>query len=997
MDGGGISIVAGGNGSGKSLLCAATRVAALPESSGALLESLKAAGLHEVALLGMHGLNQSEWTIDLGTGAIRLNSPSNGNSPIEIPFGILGGAGLRTPHFVVNGDWPLPCETEIEWAARMICRPLEIESAAWRFRQSALEQGLNGRPSRETLRLAVAALEEKMNTARASREEHERIETRATELNGQIADAELARQIAAVEENELVSKVELAERVVHLESWARELAESWNAAEGTRERFAALQERLEYLQPLTRNVPEHGAELAEEFLRLDAERAALSKKAEDQQGRIESLQRKNEDIAAQIAELSARDPGADASDRESELAQQIEQTEREYTELSRRRIDLLRHRDGLEQQRNERFRDLAGLSRSEWSELEKYLKSDTGATEGSEAEMARLRGELDDLNARLTRDFGGYDQFGTTARDKIDQLFNARDTASVREAELIQLRHRLSALNERPSGSALKGVLSVVGAAAAGIPVGMALGTDIGFFAAVIGGGLGFGIGKAVSPTHDKSQHDEMLRRLEALEPQQYEHVARLEALEKELGPLATFLTREGATEHLREYQKLVERKRSLDGSLSKAAAQAEQSKAPALLRRIERDEMQRSVEEFKSLEAQIADAQKNWSDFETAAGDPARLAGLQSALEQLRGELQSIQQNRVGEAERMRTHLAELTEESQRCEAELRHSEDVSHLHEQIAVLVNRMAEIDALAGRNFSSFGAEEVVAALNERAALQAELRDLKQRLSSDHSPQEFALRTRVIEDELRQLTERLQEIDPLFATLDSRTEGLDKYREQMQRLFQNATDNEQRTRELHAELADLNLDEHRERFAALQPEHELVAERDEAQARLDELERSIHAARSMSDALAAELEELREHARDRVLGTIQTTVFDAIGERFAGVEWSGAEWRVVLEDGQRRGLHTLSRGTAELVTLCINAGLLTASAEGELCPVMWDDVLAQLDDHHLDIARSIIEKLARSRQVILLTRDARMRAWGKPVEVLAGHYQLSALTS
>ncbi len=249
--------------------------------------------------------------------------------------------------------------------------------------------------------------------------------------------------------------------------------------------------------------------------------------------------------------------------------------------------------------------------------------------------------------------------------------------------------------------------------------------------------------------------------------------------------------------------------------------------------------------------------------------------------------------------------------------------------------------------------------------------------------------------LIDEELAQVTVKLQEIDPLYGTLGSRQDGLDKYRVQLEKVQAQIAAETKRRAELRLNLETLKLHELLERVSQLPSAEDLVAERAAHQTKLEEIQRSVLAAQNMCGALRAELLEQRDHAAGRVLAHLKKSVFDSIGERIASVELYEDEWIAVLEDGQRRPLASLSRGIAELVTLCLNAGLLTASENAEAAPLVWDDVLSQLDDMHLSIARQIIEQLARKRQVVLLTRDSRIRSWGNAVEVLAGRHELDVL--
>lgn len=109
----------------------------------------------------------------------------------------------------------------------------------------------------------------------------------AEELYGQISEAELARQIAAVEENELRVQGRAGR---YYACWIRGPMNSPSGMppKAPREAVCRTAGTAGRVQLLTRNVPKNGAALAEEFLKLDAERVALNR-AEEQQRRIELL------------------------------------------------------------------------------------------------------------------------------------------------------------------------------------------------------------------------------------------------------------------------------------------------------------------------------------------------------------------------------------------------------------------------------------------------------------------------------------------------------------------------------------------------------------------------------------------------------------------------------------------------------------------------------------------------------------------------------------
>ncbi|MBL0061005.1 MAG: hypothetical protein IPP40_05810 [bacterium] len=999
LTGAGLSVVGGGNGSGKSLLCASIYAATFPKQTEALRSGLFAAGLRTVTLVGLLDSTRKEWSLDLESGAI-IHRPelTNDLEPQSTPITELvivnENIPAMVPHFIMNGDWQLPCAANLEWAGAMLAVPLERELASWERRLDSLEHGeVTTNP--DALQAEIANIDAQLARAQALRETAALAEQKAAELQGKITDAELAIQIASAEETELVGKIELAERAVHLESWAEELRSSWNSVEATRAQFAQLYDRLEMLQEMTRNLPNNVQELAQEYLRLQRERESTSVRLQENEGKVAQLEEQRNAIAKE-KELLQTSLGSESAVKLEKLHRKVAELERESTELSRKRIDLLRRRDGLEQQRNEKYRELTLLGPEEWTALELFLSSnDHMQSSTQQVETEKQRAELGRIADRLRNEFSGFEKLASDTPARVEKLFGLRESISKREADLVLLRSKVVEMQTRGTGAGLKSVLAIVGAAAAGVPCGLLLGWDIGFFAGVLGGGAGFGIGHMMVPKSDVS-HEELVRKIETMQHEQQESLAVREALRLELSVLSDQQKLDGALARWQEFVRISDRQRVLDTAIAATPVVPKMDESvPAVLRKLEREDIRRRVNEYRALTVELTDATVELSAFDHPDGPSARKLSADNEALLLREEIGTLElESSKAQVERERL-LHQLSIDLARVENELVSLVDVTLERSALRDILVGMESIDEAVAHAFSQSGPESILQALYERNDLQNELRETKAKLSTEHSPQELSVRTNMIEVELRQVTEHLQEYDPLFGTLGTRLDGLNKYRGQMEKLFNQSSENEKLINQYTHEIHSLRLPELKREIDELPAEQALFHDRAQTQHRLDELTRSIHAAHEMCAALTGELAELREQAISRVLGILQSKVFDAIGERYASIEWANGVWYVIADDGQKRLLSTLSRGIAELVTLCLYAGLLSASSDAERVPVVWDDVLSQLDDYHLSIARNVIEQIARDRQIVLLTRDPRIRTWGKSVEVLVGQYQLDAL--
>lgn len=993
----GINIVAGGNGSGKSLLCSAIQAAAFPAQSDRLREGLAAAGLLSVTIVGQLGAQRREWELDIRSGEV-VQRPRPADeiaanvTPLAMVLATEGELPDNLPHVIANGHWMLPDRGRIAWAEAMVRLPLERELQSWQNRLDNLIRGSSGSATLESVTAALERQDTRIAEVRAFREEISAAHEEANALAMDLTEVELRLYMAGAEETELKNKIEIAERASRLESWATELKRAWKSVEGTREQFAKLQERLEIVQEPLRGLSDQAGELAREYLQLQTQEQALEQRLTEHLGTKQEFELKLRELEQQLS--------TDSSNSFLELEQRLVQkreaiglAEHDLTELSRQRIDLLRQRDGFVRVRAERFRELSQLNSNEWRALEEYLAIGMTSTSVDEAAQAEAETELAALRARLERDFSGFDTLPDDTSQKIEKLFAARSLAATKESDLAHLRDELADEDRKKLRTGIQLGLTTAGVLGAGLPAGIFLGADIGFFGALLGGGAGFGVARLLLPS-SKAEHDEHVRQIEMLQMDHASAVKMREILEREITPLDQLLSPEGAKYLWNEFLTLRNRERELCALLETHTPESMQQ-LPALLRKLETEDIQRKVTEFRELNGQLEQAEHALSAYDSENGPAEKAMQIEIILQRIREEAKEIEQQLAQSRQEQIIRQTQLDEERSRVKLQLQSIAETETDRRMLDEIKARVAELDSATSGHLGKFGAQAILDALNERESLLAAVKEAKSRLSLDHSPQELGARAELIEEELAQVTERLQEIDPLYGTLGTRQDGLDKYRAQLENVQKQIAEEKTRQAELNSVLAALKLGELEQRASHLPSEEHLLAERAVHQLKLEEIQRSVHAAQNMCDALRAELVEQREKSAGRVVGLLKKTVFDSIGERIASVELSGEEWIAVLEDGQRRPLSTLSRGIAELVTLCLNAGLLTASENAEVAPIIWDDVLSQLDDFHLSIARQIIEQLARKRQVVLLTRDSRMRSWGSAVEVFAGRHELSAL--
>ena len=145
-----------------------------------------------------------------------------------------------------------------------------------------------------------------------------------------------------------------------------------------------------------------------------------------------------------------------------------------------------------------------------------------------------------------------------------------------------------------------------------------------------------------------------------------------------------------------------------------------------------------------------------------------------------------------------------------------------------------------------------------------------------------------------------------------------------------------------------------------------------------------------------ARAAAFEEQKaaaEDALDTILKTKSTLLaaMETMTSKYLGKTRDGFEkYRRLIEGDSRRdflldtsfslsvgdvgGTHpeeAYSRGTRDVYALATRLALSDALYEGELPPIILDDPFTALDDRALSEALGLVEKIAKTRQVIYLT--------------------------
>jgi len=88
------------------------------------------------------------------------------------------------------------------------------------------------------------------------------------------------------------------------------------------------------------------------------------------------------------------------------------------------------------------------------------------------------------------------------------------------------------------------------------------------------------------------------------------------------------------------------------------------------------------------------------------------------------------------------------------------------------------------------------------------------------------------------------------------------------------------------------------------------------------------------------------------------------------------------QVRSERGEWRDATLLSHGTSEQVYLLLRMAMAEhLTRQGEICPLILDDVLVQSDDDRKEAILDVLHKLSHERQVILFTQEQEVLEWSR----------------
>ncbi len=1011
-------IVLGPNGSGKSLLVKALLAAFAPDAErAALCADLSEGGFERIEVDFLYqnrkgclvcqlpdGARETTWG-PVEPTAINELAPvhlqDNGTAP-ERPSDFLPSEVFARFHVVAAGRLTVPGDTPIaEDVERVLRRPLEFELDGWRTRQRELrgEHGDGGK-------LAVARAD--WEEATLAQERSERLHTalaaeaqRRQELELRIAETYSRVQVLYAEAEDLDKVCALANRAVRLETWIAEIRQECYAVLQLREQHESLQARLERVDENLRKAPDDLGSLIEQFV-------AATVRERELVAEITGLHVERTRMAMEVQrvqeELAMLAPPEDDSTvvRAEALLREIDAAKIELTSLLRGRIELVRQREGVQQQLQHEFAPVLALKSEDLCVLDEFAAAGEASSAGPKREAAlaalgEAREKATQVRAKLRERFADFQAYDASTVGRLRDYHDLRRLQATLRGDLDGLRAR-GAILKRKSRRQPGIFWTLLVAIAVFAATAKFQGWDIGLLAGITAGGLMmllFGF----LWTRARRERD-AVSAAEAMTQKSHDDVtADAGRLERALGPLALMPSLDKALARLREYLALCDERERWDttvADLVEGETPAATDDIPAEFARrlppplsgMSAANLRRLYQDFQKLEWRFNELQADWAAYAEGGAAARRIVELEdkvTARTREHAELTALLQQRRQAHETARAELAARlnTLEQQAASRQL-----LVDRESQIAGIRARMSDLNRAAGGLLANGDLDGLQAVWSEREELRQQLRDVRRAVSARQTYDELRARETLLNEEAAEVRQRLGVKDPLYLLHGETSEYAAKYAGQEQIIRGGINEVETERRRLQLELESLRLEDLETELAAQRPLDDLRREASLFRDRVDSLERDLMTTQELITAIVAELNEIGHISSEQLNDAINRQLRRLSGERLFEIQFSdGTGWMVTAFDGTTRRLASLSDGLQDLVRLSVRLGVLDTIQSCDTNPVVWDEPFAHLDDAHLQRVRDALNRLATERQVILLTRHAVFETWGTPVSLTA----------
>ncbi|MFZ5433973.1 MAG: hypothetical protein ACOZB3_09395 [Calditrichota bacterium] len=1017
-------VIVGSNGSGKSLLVSALlALFASGDDRMRRCENLRNTGIEQIRLdfnvgdriahvrCDTHDAAVSvEWEAAPGSDSGNHKTQWQSSPENELQTGFFGEPiGIehlfRSVNILLAGKSSIYDYCAIrETVVQVLSAPIEKELAEWEVREKSLAGNGNEIGSLSAARLQLDESERDLERVEDLWRDYETALARKQTLEDKTAQTRRERDVSTAEITELDRLCTLAERAQRLDTWIEEIELENRKVIALREQHAAHQSRLDVLEEQFRGISDNFPDLLNEYETLRESDRKLAEDLSAMQQRRSGTRHRLEELQRELDDMNPP-PEADVQELES-LYRESATVNSELTELLRGRIELVRQREGARQKLQQDFGQFNDLHPMARHALDRLLTMDSKSltippAPAVETDHTNRENRIAEIRRVLHEKFSGFDDLSPRTPEVIRELFELRQLANTKSGDIESLHKNGVELKRKLHP--LRAMLWCLPVGVAAFAVGMILASwDIGLFTALAGSGVTLLILRLFQRRVD-AEIESVREAEEMMQGQLTAALSRIRLLESSAGPLAQLKTLDGAMSRYADYQQYMRElenlladhaaNRALATSTARDSLNEIHAHLPAELADTPLTVIQKLYEGFLEREKQVRHLDNLWSEY-TDGGDTALRI---RELEDTAARLKQRQTELVSSAEQQRqtyeSRKADLTNQIANLADEIIDPETERQTESKRSQVQERIGELDRLCQGMLSRTDGEVLRNEWHERESLKSKLREIRNSLSSYQTHDELRARETLLREEAAEVRHKLTSIDPLYMLQGNAAHYTAKYHAQRQSARETAESCDRVLCELQQEIETINTDGH---LAALSQEPSLDELRRvmvERQNRVDEIERNLTTTRELIASIRSELDDMEQSAGTTLEANINLQVRELSNNRYRAVQHDNGTWTVELTDGGSRRLDILSDGTQDLLWLAIRIGVLETIQAHDANPVVWDEPFWRLDEEHLLQVRDALQRLSMSRQVILLTRQSALAAWGTALKMSPSGFRIS----
>ncbi len=899
----------------------------------------------------------------------------------------LNAALMRQTSLVIDGDMGVRFDPVLtQTVATLALSPLSDKRTSAR----AALQRLTASPEEDGLlhkaQMGLARGEEQVTHFIQVQQQIERNAAERQSLETQIRQSiDRLRQMRE-EHDHLTRRQSIEQQISLLKNWLDEVGRDRAAVEELRTKHVDLLSRFEENHRPFRGTPESLGEQLAEIVALQERLRTLSTQIAEFK---EERGQKESDLATVREKRSRMEV-----ERQHHLAS-TEAHDRELEEINRRLQDLRHARLALKDKREVKRRllqeELGDESASgvelldkgrRLSELREAHRQSLAQQKQHEERWLALQ-EEERVQARSCQmEFPGFDRLPPDPEDLLRKLHETRDDLKNTEHRMVKARQKLAEFYRHPRlvpTAVVAVVMALIGFAAGLVIADWAVGL---FLALLTSGSFLLIFGKRLAfPRRTKRALEADLGALKL----QWKRVLDTKAeLDDQLKPLSGYPDLTSGLKALHDCRAQNQKLQAIRDELADCEAEALATPSldlieteiaalteslPQRLRALEPERLAQSLEACRRLQDEVQLIEVRLKEYEVQGEKSLEIARLEAEL----SAAETTVTERHREDHQREEEIEELCRLEEKLQADLA-SDARSPLLREKGELERRLDELRRGWAAMLEGQDASLLWEQWQRVTGLRAELRAVRDRLSSLPTLDELLSREQVLRAELSPLR---GEFDELARDLSSPM-NLEDLAGEMSVCEADVKRMEQERDALPMSLEELEFDagDSLESLSAKVEECRQTIERLEAER--DELEQTI----AQADT---EISQRQEHFTDEILTEATGLLERLTAGRIRSVLWQ-SEGRLGIREasGRRLPVESLSGGLKDLVMFALRLAMV-GEMEPPGPPLVLDDPFTRLDPEHLARLRDVLVDFSENRQVILLTRDPRYGAWGHTISL------------